>query len=300
VANARQVTSRKALATKQPWASLIACGEKSIEVRTWFTHYRGPLVITASGSPNKIQAERFPDLEQPTSCLMTLVDLVDVRAMKRSDAKGAFMRPTDVDDSLFAWILENPRALVRTRYTKSRVSTFDLEDDVVIELAPASAKVKPPSAVRLDPRRTAKAPSDDEDDDDEERLPRFLVADDDALVREKVYNALRQWGGGEWDVYLASDGRDALDQIREKKPDVAVLDVMMPGRSGLEVANAIRKSKQLQQRTRVVLLGLDDQLRSSVDAIHRSVKKPIDMKALRVQVEEALDAVMSQGHIARP
>lgn len=37
----------KALSVKQPWAALIASGEKPYEVRTWRTDYRGPLVICA-------------------------------------------------------------------------------------------------------------------------------------------------------------------------------------------------------------------------------------------------------------
>jgi len=38
----------KALSVKQPWANKIASGEKTIEVRTWYTHYRGPLLIVLS------------------------------------------------------------------------------------------------------------------------------------------------------------------------------------------------------------------------------------------------------------
>ena len=38
----------KALSVKQPWASLIASGKKSLEIRTWRTDHRGPLLIVAS------------------------------------------------------------------------------------------------------------------------------------------------------------------------------------------------------------------------------------------------------------
>jgi hypothetical protein len=40
-----------ALSVKQPWASMIASGEKTIETRTWLTPYRGPLVICSSALP---------------------------------------------------------------------------------------------------------------------------------------------------------------------------------------------------------------------------------------------------------
>ncbi len=41
----------KALSAKQPWANLIAAGEKTIETRTWATRYRGPLLIVSSRRP---------------------------------------------------------------------------------------------------------------------------------------------------------------------------------------------------------------------------------------------------------
>jgi hypothetical protein len=117
----------KALATKQPWASLIATGRKTIEVRTWHTHYRGPLAIIASSQPNREYAPRFPDLDMPRSCVVAVVDLVDVRPGKRSDSKAAFCDPSGA----FSWVLENARPTVHVPFTKSRVMTFDLEDKLV-------------------------------------------------------------------------------------------------------------------------------------------------------------------------
>ncbi|MFN6025464.1 MAG: ASCH domain-containing protein, partial [Planctomyces sp.] len=40
----------KALSIRQPFASLIAAGKKTVELRTWYTHYRGPLLICAAKS----------------------------------------------------------------------------------------------------------------------------------------------------------------------------------------------------------------------------------------------------------
>lgn len=44
------ITVERALSVRQPWASLIAAGRKSIEIRTWRTDYRGPLAIHAAGA----------------------------------------------------------------------------------------------------------------------------------------------------------------------------------------------------------------------------------------------------------
>jgi hypothetical protein len=134
---ARAGAPRKALATRQPWASLIACGRKSIEVRSWSTHYRGPLIIVASGTPNREGMRKHPAYaDAPRSCLVALVDLVDVRPMRVRDASAALMRRRDCDPFfLFSWVLANPRPLVPHAFTRSRVMTFDLPSDVRVALA---------------------------------------------------------------------------------------------------------------------------------------------------------------------
>ncbi|MFN8111069.1 MAG: response regulator [Thermoleophilia bacterium] len=66
--------------------------------------------------------------------------------------------------------------------------------------------------------------------------PLALVADDDAEIRELV--ALRLEGAG-FEVMQATDGHAALSLAAQRPPDVAVLDVMMPG-DGLAVAASLR------------------------------------------------------------
>ncbi len=80
---------------------------------------------------------------------------------------------------------------------------------------------------------------------------RIVVADDHPLFREAVVRAVRERPEFEL-VGEAADGRAALDAIRELAPDVALLDVKMPGLDGLAVLNAITRD---QLGTRVVLLS---------------------------------------------
>ncbi|MFN5288139.1 MAG: ASCH domain-containing protein [Planctomyces sp.] len=47
----------KALSIRQPFASLIAAGKKTVELRTWYTHYRGPLLICAAKSATGLSPE---------------------------------------------------------------------------------------------------------------------------------------------------------------------------------------------------------------------------------------------------
>jgi two-component system, OmpR family, response regulator MprA len=66
---------------------------------------------------------------------------------------------------------------------------------------------------------------------------RVLVVDDEEAVRESLRHALELEG---YDVELAPDGGRALAQIEASLPDAVILDVLMPGVSGLEVARRLR------------------------------------------------------------
>jgi DNA-binding response OmpR family regulator len=73
-------------------------------------------------------------------------------------------------------------------------------------------------------------------------VARILVADDDVDIRELVEFKLSTLGH---DVVAVSDGAAAIDACRAQRPDLAVLDVMMPGVSGLDAIRAIRADPAL-------------------------------------------------------
>ena len=80
------------------------------------------------------------------------------------------------------------------------------------------------------------------DDGDEEDgvmtdPPRVLVVDDDRDIRDLVTFKLEQAG---YEVRQAEDGLQALEAVREWSPDLVVLDVMMPGLSGVDVTRELR------------------------------------------------------------
>ena len=77
-----------------------------------------------------------------------------------------------------------------------------------------------------------------------------LVADDDRDIRELISFKLQAAG---YDVVTASDGDEALAQVIALRPDIAVLDVMMPGKSGTEVLRAVREHADVA-KTCVILL----------------------------------------------
>ncbi|MCL8024966.1 MtrAB system response regulator MtrA [Nocardioides bruguierae] len=66
---------------------------------------------------------------------------------------------------------------------------------------------------------------------------RVLVVDDDASLAEMLTIVLRQEG---FDSQMCTRGDEALDQFREYRPDVVLLDLMLPGKDGIDVCKEIR------------------------------------------------------------
>lgn len=121
----------KALSVRQPWASLIASGAKTVELRTWTTRHRGPLVIVSSSRPrqNPQALVECPAL-QPLGALVCIVDLVDCRpAVLDVDELRACTR--FADPRTLAWdllLLERFDGSVRAL---GRLSLWDINDSLV-------------------------------------------------------------------------------------------------------------------------------------------------------------------------
>jgi len=94
---------------------------------------------------------------------------------------------------------------------------------------------------------------------------RILVADDHGIVRKGLRSLLERSRG--WQVCAeASNGRDAVEQARLLKPDIAILDVTMPILNGVEAARQIRR---ISPNTEVLILSMHESdvlLRESVEA----------------------------------
>jgi CheY-like chemotaxis protein len=84
----------------------------------------------------------------------------------------------------------------------------------------------------------------------EAEQPLILVADDDADVRELVVFRLEHAG---YEVITAANGEEAVALALERRPDLCVIDVMMPKLDGLEVTERVRAAPELAE-TKVLLL----------------------------------------------
>ena len=97
----------KALSIKQPYATLIANGIKTLEVRSWRTNYRGSLVIVSSKQPDREAMLKYPLQDAPQGVTVALVELVDIREGQKKDRKAALVDPA----GRFVWELRVIRKL---------------------------------------------------------------------------------------------------------------------------------------------------------------------------------------------
>jgi DNA-binding response OmpR family regulator len=118
--------------------------------------------------------------------------------------------------------------------------------------------------------------------------PVVLVADDDDDILMLVTTRLRRDG---FDVISARNGDEALALAQQRRPDVAVLDVGMPGLDGLEVLQRIRADDELKG-IRVLLLtakAQESDARRGYDAgADAYVRKPFSPADLSARVRELL------------
>ena len=79
---------------------------------------------------------------------------------------------------------------------------------------------------------------------------KILIVDDHELVRRALRSLLAEQR--HWKIYEASDGQQAIDEIQRLKPDVAILDIVMPRMSGIEAAYEMRR---LVPDTKIILMS---------------------------------------------
>lgn len=103
----------KALSVKQPWASLIASGKKTVETRVWSTEYRGELLIVSSKTP-KIE---------PAGCALAVAELVECRSMTKEDEKQACC---EIYPNAISWVLRNIRP-IKPFPVRGQLGVYDVD-----------------------------------------------------------------------------------------------------------------------------------------------------------------------------
>ncbi len=112
-----------------------------------------------------------------------------------------------------------------------------------------------------------------------------LVVDDDRTVREVVVSYLRAGGHHVVDV---DDGESALSEVRHRRPDLVVLDLMLPGIDGLEVARRLRAAGDVPIIMLTALGAESDRLLGLGLGADDYVTKPFSPRELVLRVDSVL------------
>ncbi|HJK89960.1 MAG TPA: response regulator [Polyangiaceae bacterium LLY-WYZ-15_(1-7)] len=115
-----------------------------------------------------------------------------------------------------------------------------------------------------------------------------LCADDDLEILGLVTRHVKSLGAT---VLEASDGEEALRVARREKPDLIVLDVMMPGMSGWEVCRAVREDENLADTGVLMLTGIGERLNEMTSPLYGAddfLDKPFDLEDLEAKLEDVL------------
>jgi DNA-binding NtrC family response regulator len=115
-----------------------------------------------------------------------------------------------------------------------------------------------------------------------------LIVDDEPTVLKSLSNYLERRG---YEVHRASSGELGLEIHQRVRPDVTVLDVAMPGMSGLEVLSRLRERQAM-----VIMLTGHADVEVAVRAMHLGAEnfllKPVDMEHLTAAIERAVEKGM--------
>lgn len=125
---------------------------------------------------------------------------------------------------------------------------------------------------------------------------KVLIVDDHPLFRGGLRQVIKDDGRFEL-VGEAADGEVALNLIREKKPDVAVLDLKLPGLTGLEIAHQL---KTLRTRTRVIILTMHREEELFNRALDNEVMGFVLKENAVEEIVKAIAAVASGQHYFSP
>jgi|APIni6443716594_1056825.scaffolds.fasta_scaffold101650_2 CheY-like chemotaxis protein len=111
---------------------------------------------------------------------------------------------------------------------------------------------------------------------------KILVVDDDAISRELLHVAFNTHT--EWEVFEAADALEAIDSVKTIKPDIIILDIMMPGdKDGLDVCDFVKLSPEFKSIFVVLLTAKDkktDVYRGMETRANMYLTKPFSPKGI--------------------
>jgi two-component system response regulator RegA len=117
----------------------------------------------------------------------------------------------------------------------------------------------------------------------EKDKPAVLIIDDDEVFHTRLRRAFELRG---WEAHVAASGREALIRARETAPDLAIVDLRMPGESGLDVVKDLR---EWDTTVSIIVLTGYGSIATALEAVRRGadhyLSKPVDVDQILAAYE---------------
>jgi len=130
------------------------------------------------------------------------------------------------------------------------------------------------------------------------RKPTVLIVDDDHELRESLRNALEVGG---YDVAEAQDAEAALEELKKSFFNLVLLDLHLPGPSGLEV---LKQIKEINQHVRILIITAYPSSDSAIEALNQAafayLEKPLDMTKLMTKLSRAVAQQQEELFMIKP
>ncbi|MEL7657356.1 MAG: response regulator, partial [Bacillota bacterium] len=122
---------------------------------------------------------------------------------------------------------------------------------------------------------------------------RVLYVEDDEATREALSKFLNRRAGK---LHVASDGEEGIRKFNECKPNLLIVDLIMPGMSGLEMIGEIRKQNK---ECRILITSTINEINTVIEAVDLGIDhyiiKPIDMEDLERKLEGVSEGIQSRA-----
>lgn len=116
---------------------------------------------------------------------------------------------------------------------------------------------------------------------------KVLICDDSVLIRKKLRGSLEKCKCGE--IFEAENGLVAVEVVKEKRPDLVFMDIVMPGKDGIE---ALEEIMAYNPETKVIMAssaGTKEHLKKALEkGAYDFIQKPISLEAITNLIEKVL------------
>jgi CheY-like chemotaxis protein len=123
-------------------------------------------------------------------------------------------------------------------------------------------------------------------------MKKILVADDNICNRELLVDLLKRFDSSLVATLVASNGTDALEIARKEHPDLILLDINMPGLSGVQVCQAVKSNPETRNAYIVMVtanIQAEQRMEAKTVGANAYITKPFDIKQVNEIVKEVLE-----------